>query len=60
MAALAWDEALKHLFQNLLGGAGSLAEQLSYAVIITVIAAAVSVYVSKFYKRGEEKEINKK
>jgi hypothetical protein len=47
IAALAWDDALKHLFENLFGGAGSLWEQLSYAVIITVLAAAVSVWLGK-------------
>ena len=51
MAALAWDEALRHLFENLFGGAGTLPEQLAYAVIITIVAAGVSVWVSKYYKK---------
>ena len=51
IAALAWDEALKHLFEKLLGSSGTLAEQLAYAIIITLIAAAISVYLSKLYKK---------
>lgn len=57
IAALAWDDALKHLFEDLFGGAGSLWEQLSYAVIVTVLAAAVSVWLGKrIAARGKRRE----
>jgi len=55
IAALAWDEALRHLFEIIFGASGTLAEQLSYAVIITVIAAVISVYLGKIYSKREEK-----
>ena len=59
IAALAWDDALKHLFENLFGGAGSLPEQFLYAGIITVLAAAVSVWLGRRIvaegKRREER-----
>ena len=47
IAALAWDDTLKHLFENLFGGTGSLLEQFLYAVIVTVLAAAISVWLGK-------------
>ena len=55
IAALAWDEALKHLFEKLFGGSGTLREEIAYAIIITGIAAAISVYISKYYKKRSEK-----
>ncbi len=55
IAALAWDDALKHLFEKLFGGEASLAEEVLYALIITIVAAAVSVYLAKLYNKREEK-----
>ena len=51
IAALAWDDALKHLFEKLFGGSGTLHEELAYAIMITIVAAAISVYLGKYYKR---------
>jgi ABC-type uncharacterized transport system permease subunit len=54
IAALSWDEFLKHLFENLFGGEGSLNEQFLYALVITIVAASISVCISKFYKRSKK------
>lgn len=54
IAALAWDEALKHLFEKVFGSSGGLTEQISYALIITAVAAAISVYLGKFYKQNKK------
>lgn len=51
IAALAWDDALKHLFAVLFGSEGSLEEELSYAVVITVIAVFVSTRLSKLFTK---------
>jgi hypothetical protein len=48
IAALAWDETLKSLFDELFGGRDTLMGKLSYAVLITVIAAFISVQLGKF------------
>jgi len=55
IAALAWDDALKHLFEHIFGGAGTLTEEILYAVIITIIAAAISVYLGKVFTKDKEK-----
>ena len=55
IAALAWDEALRHIFENLFGGKGTLLEEISYAVVITTLAAFISVRLGKlFSKRKRE------
>ena len=55
IAALAWDEALKHAFENLFGGKGTLLEQISYALVITVIAALISVRLERFFSKRKDK-----
>lgn len=55
IAALAWDDALKHLFEKLLGGLSNLTEEIIYAIIVTAIAAAVSVYLGKIYTEHKGK-----
>ena len=47
IAALAWDEALKHIFEELFGGKGTIFGEVSYAIVITIIAALISVLVGK-------------
>ena len=55
IAALAWDEALRHIFENLFGGQGTLLEEISYAVVITILAAFISARLGKlFSKRKRE------
>lgn len=55
IAALAWDEALRHIFENIFGGKGTLLEEISYAVVITTLAAFISVRLGKlFSKRKKE------
>ena len=55
IAALAWDEALKHIFEKLFGGKGTLVEEILYAVVITIIAAFISVRLGKLFikRRGK-------
>ncbi len=55
IAALAWDETLKELFDELFGGRETLWGKFSYAVLITIIAAFISVQLGKFFsaRRGK-------
>lgn len=55
IAALAWDEALRHIFENLFGGKGTLLEEILYAVVITVLAAFISVRLGKLFSKRKEK-----
>jgi uncharacterized membrane protein YidH (DUF202 family) len=49
IAALAWDEALKHLFKTLFKEETSLWGDIGYAVVITLLAAIVSIYLRKIF-----------
>ncbi len=50
IAALAWDQALKHIFDRLLG-ADTIKGEVLYATIVTLIAALISVKLGKFYSK---------
>ena len=54
ITALAWDTALTHLFRELFGGNETLAEEVTYALIITVIAAVVSVLLSRSLRNKQK------
>lgn len=49
IAALAWDEALKHLFKVLFPNEATFASDILYAVIITLLATIVSLYLRKLF-----------
>jgi len=55
IAALAWDEALRHIFEKLFGGRGTLFEKISYAVAVTVLAAFISIKLGKLFSKHKEK-----
>ncbi|MDB5183086.1 MAG: hypothetical protein JWO47_870 [Candidatus Saccharibacteria bacterium] len=55
ITALAWDTALSSLFERMFGGRQTLAEELSYAAVITIIAAVVSVLLGRSIKKKAKK-----
>lgn len=55
IAALAWDEALRHIFETLFGGKGTLFEEISYAIAITVLAALISVQLGRLFFKHKDK-----
>lgn len=55
IAALAWDKALHHVFEKISGHAGSIPEELTYAVTITVFAALVSVRLGRLATSRQQK-----
>jgi len=56
ISALAWDTALGSLFRKLFGGEQTLAEEITYAVVITVVAAVVSVLLGRSLKQKSSKK----
>ena len=54
IAALAWDEALKHVFKYIFGENSSLAEDIGYAVLVTLIATVVSIYLRKIFLKQKK------
>jgi len=47
IAALAWDQTLKQIFVDVFGSIETTGEKLLYAGIITVLAALVSIILTK-------------
>lgn len=55
IAALAWDEAFKELFQTFFGDLNLLQEKFLYASIITVVAVILSIVLSRLILKDEQK-----
>ncbi len=54
IAALAWDEALKQIFDHLFGGRETISSALAYAVVVTILAAIISVTLGRgWFKKNE-------
>ncbi|MBT4257901.1 hypothetical protein HOD88_01815 [archaeon] len=47
VAALAWNGAIQAIFKSLFGETGSLSAMISYAVIVTIIAVLVTIWIGK-------------
>ncbi len=47
VAALAWNGAIQEIFKKYFGEAGGLTAMLIYAVVVTVIAVVVTVWIGK-------------
>jgi len=51
VAALAWNEAIKSLFETLFKNKGTLIGKFSYATIVTLIVVIVSVQMQKLARK---------
>ncbi|MEA3452955.1 MAG: DUF5654 family protein [Patescibacteria group bacterium] len=51
VAALAWNEAIKSLFENLFKDKGSIIGKFAYATIVTIIVVLVTMYLQKSSKK---------
>lgn len=47
VAALSWNGAIQSLFKHIFGTADTLNAQIAYAVVVTIIAVAVTMWVAK-------------
>jgi TRAP-type C4-dicarboxylate transport system permease small subunit len=47
VAALAWNGAIQALFKHIFGTVDSLPAQLTYAIIVTIIATVVTWWVAR-------------
>lgn len=47
VAALAWNEAIKKLFEVIFGAQSNLIAMFGYAVLVTIIVVILSVRISK-------------
>ena len=60
IAALAWDDALKGIFETFFGEQHTLGEKIFYAFLITAVAAGISVTLRRFLLRKNRKALPKK
>jgi len=58
VAALAWNGAIQQLFVQMFGTAESLSAQLSYAIIVTIIAVIATILIARAASKAkaEKKE----
>jgi hypothetical protein len=47
VAALAWNDAIKAIFKTVFGTAEGVGPMLTYALIVTVIAVLVTLWIGK-------------
>lgn len=47
VAALAWNGAIQTIFKNIFGTAESVLAMTGYAIIITIIAVIVTIWIGK-------------
>ena len=51
IVALAWEQALKSIFQELWGSIDSIPAKLGYAVAMTVVVAVIAVLLNRYILR---------
>lgn len=55
IAALAWDDALKQLFEDIFGPVATTNRKIIYASVITIIAVLFSIFFNRAIKKRREK-----
>lgn len=53
VAALAWNDTVSTIFKSIFGEHGSIGARLFYAVTVSLIAVAVTVYVGKAAEKAK-------
>jgi TRAP-type C4-dicarboxylate transport system permease small subunit len=54
VAALAWNGAIQAIFKHFFGTADSIPAMLVYAVVVTVIAVLVAIWIARAVKRAKD------
>lgn len=54
VAALAWNDAIKALFNAIFGEAGTIVAMFLYAIIITIIVVWVTIKLANFSQKADE------
>ena len=53
VAALAWNGAIRAIFEAIFGSADNITAMLVYAVVVTIIAVLVTIWVARAVKRAK-------
>ncbi len=56
VAALAWNDAIKKLFEQYYPKGDSLGAHMSYAIFVTVVAVIATVWIGRIAGKKEEKK----
>ncbi|MGD2246316.1 MAG: DUF5654 family protein [Candidatus Aminicenantes bacterium] len=56
VAALAWNGAIKAVFAKVFGEAEGLPQMLVYAVVVTLIAVLITIWIGKAAAKGKKEE----
>jgi len=52
VAALAWNTAIQQAFKNIFGDQSSMPAMLSYAIVVTIIAVIITIWIGKVAERA--------
>jgi len=53
VAALAWNGAIRAIFEAVFGSADNITAMLIYAVVVTIIAVLVTIWIARSVKRAK-------
>jgi hypothetical protein len=53
VAALAWNGAIQAIFVAVFGEAGNIAAMLGYAIVVTVIAVLVTIWIGRVAEKAK-------
>ena len=53
VAALAWNGAIRAIFDAVFGSADNITAMLIYAVVVTIIAILVTIWIARAVKRAK-------
>ena len=53
VAALAWNDTIKAIFKAVFGEQGSIGAMLFYAILVTIIAVVVTIWIGKVAGKKE-------
>jgi ABC-type Mn2+/Zn2+ transport system permease subunit len=56
VAALAWNGAIQAIFKQVFGTVDSIPAQLSYAIIVTVIAVIATIWIARVVAHAKKEE----
>ena len=54
VAALAWNGAIQAIFREFFGTADGVVSMVTYAVVVTIIAVVVTVWIAKIANKEED------
>ena len=56
VAALAWNGAIRAIFEAAFGSADNITAMLVYAVVVTIIAVLVIIWIARIITRAKKEE----